>query len=73
MNQKPQPGAGSYGGGRGADYPAREEGATTDATLGNGSKGADRPPLDEHAPLGWSVGPVAPVTSPTAEKAKGGG
>jgi len=75
MSKDPQSGAGSYGGGRGSDHPAREDisGPNTDQTLGNAAQGAEQPPAEEKPPLGWSVGPVAPVTSPAAEKEKGGG
>ena len=75
MDEDSHAGPGSYGGGRGSDRPAREDLSrlATDQTLGSGSEGAERPPVKEKPKLGWSVGPVAPVTSPAAEKEQGEG
>jgi hypothetical protein len=63
-----KPGPGSYGGGRGTGPGACEEGDATLAPRGNGSKGADKPPVRADNRIGWSTDQLRPTLGPGAEK-----
>lgn len=66
-----KPGPGSYGGGRSTDHAAAEDGGSAnpaDATLGNGSSGAEKPPVPADYKMGWSTDQLRPSQGPRAEK-----